>query len=214
MKPIEFDIPDKFYVPTKADLKKVRKMWAGAFTNYPMYKWMIPEDETREKLLPYMMEALANFGAKYGNIVATSKKLEGVGIFLLPHQMPMSTWKWLRAGMLKLVFKWGFKRVKRMLHVSDFVEEIMEKTAPKPFAYLMFGAVRPDMQGMGLATDMLQTAITNLGEMGIASYGETFKKKNAMLYDYIGLKLVGEHPVPGTDLTLYAHLSQPKKSDE
>lgn len=211
MKVGNLEVPDHYYIPTAADLKSVCSVWSEAFAEYPMFKYIIPDVEKRKKILPLWMESMATYGMKFGNIVATSEKMEGVGIFVMPEDMPMTIWKWIRSGMVKNLIALGWKAMKRALDLENYNEEIMKKIAPKPFAYLMFGGIRPDKQGMGLATEMLQTAIKNLGEMGIAAYGETYKKKNAMLYNHIGLKMVGEHPVPGTDLILYSHLSVPKK---
>jgi hypothetical protein len=200
-------VPDEreweMYRPTKVDFKKIATMWTKAFLEYPSYKHIIPDEDDRKKLLPLGMDVVTRFGFIYGTFAATSPEMEGVFLYLTPEQLPITTWKMIRSGMLKLIFKWPWKYCSRWLKLLDFQDAKLKVHAPKHFTYLANGAVEPGKQRAGIGSGFLKSIIVNMDKKGMGCYGETFEKSNAKLYDRIGLKVVAEYAVPESEMTMY-----------
>jgi hypothetical protein len=117
-----------------------------AFIDYPLFTWMIPNKEDREKCMPLLMEPIIKFGLKFGRIIASSSNLEGVMVYNLPENQPETEWKWIRSGMLRAILSLKRSDYKRFMYLNRQIEHVRAQQAPKPHVYLMTGAVTPDKQ--------------------------------------------------------------------
>ncbi len=197
------------YRPIKSDIKRMARVLANAFQDYPLFIWVIPNAEDRRKKLHYGFSGLVRYGLKYGEVYATSDKFEGVIIYLHSNSGPMTTWRWLKCGFLKVIFKWGRQSVNRWSSVGDSTEEFRNKNAPDPHMYLLTIGVDPPYQEKGYGSRLITSGLKRLDAKNIPAYLETFKNHNVSIYRHFKFHLCDECHLPNTDLTLYSMLHLP-----
>lgn len=92
-------LPD-YYLPTKKDLSKVACTLGDAFFDYPIHKWLIPDDIARKKNHPTIGMVFASYGFRFGNLVATSENCEGVMLYAPSSEGDATTWQLIQSGFL------------------------------------------------------------------------------------------------------------------
>ncbi len=199
-----------YYKPTKADLVKVAHTFADAFYDYPLHKYLLPDDVLRKKQHPMIGMVFATYGYKFSNLVATSENCEGIMLFASSPDGDTTTMQLVRSGLLKVLFtRWGGKWVERSDKVSKVSEKIRRKNAPDPHVYIWVLGVRPELQGKGYSRKLLAPLLKKADDDRVPCYLETFKTKNVAIYKRFGFEVVEECPVPETPLTLYSMLRKP-----
>ncbi|MEX2681833.1 MAG: GNAT family N-acetyltransferase [Candidatus Sigynarchaeota archaeon] len=198
------------YKPTKADLVKVERTFSDAFYDYPLHKYIVPDDDIRKKLLPKIFKVTAVYGYKFGNMVITSENCEGVMLYAPSNEHGPTITQLLKCGALSLVFtRWNVTWLWRFNKVSRIIDKIRKKNAPVPHIYVAYLAVHPAHQGKGYARRLLVPLLKKAGEDHVPCYLETFEAKNVEIYKRIGFKLREECTIPGTPLILYSMLWRP-----
>ena len=76
------------YKIQKKDLKNAVNVLTNAFSDDPMWKKVF-NDENKNRILT---EVMVRFCLKYGNVLSTSDKLEGI-MAITPHDKDMTTWR-------------------------------------------------------------------------------------------------------------------------
>ncbi len=199
-----------YYKPTKADLVKVARTFADAFYDYPLHEYLLPDDVLRKEQHPTIGKVYATFGYRFGNMVATSENCEGVMLYESGNDGDATVMQFLRCGVLRLLFtRWGRTWAIRSGKVSRAIDKIRRKNAPDPHVYVTLLAVLPENQGKGYARKLLAPLLKKADDDRIPCYLETFKAKNAAIYNHLGFELLEEYPVPETPLTLYSMLRRP-----
>jgi len=201
---------EAYYKPTKADLAAVARTFAEAFYDYPLHKYLLPDDATRKRAHPRIGMVYATFGYKFGNMVATSEACEGVMLYASGKDVDPTGLQFVQSGALRLLFtRWGGMWAARSFKVGKAIDTMRRKHAPDPHVYITLLAVLPEHHGKGHARKLLAPLFKNADAGRIPCYLETFKAKNVTIYEHLGFELLEECPVHGTPLTLYAMLRKP-----
>lgn len=203
---------EALYQITKKHLQAVTQTLVNAFNGYPLYSWIIPDNEVREKKIPLFFKMMTRYFLKYGKVYATSENCEGVMTIIHSDSGPITTWRLLWCGGFKLMLKWGSKYLKRLETVSEVQLDISEKNAPQQHLYLTFLAVAPPYQRKGLASQLLRPLLRYLDKDNLPCYLETFKAINVEIYKSFGFQLLGEYLIPNTTLIMYSLLRNPSPS--
>ncbi len=70
------------YKLQKGDLFKASTILGEAFSNYPIFEYIIPNSAYRRKHLKYLCHFLLRLGISKGEVIAPNDTLEGVSIWL------------------------------------------------------------------------------------------------------------------------------------
>ncbi|MBN2152600.1 MAG: GNAT family N-acetyltransferase [Candidatus Lokiarchaeota archaeon] len=198
------------YKPTKADLETVARTFAEAFYDYPLHKYLLPDDATRKREHLRIGMVYAIFGYKFGNLVATSEDCEGVMLYASGKDVDPTGLQFVRSGALRLLLtRWGGTWAMRSFKVGKAIDTMRRKHAPDPHMYVTLLAVLPEHHGKGYARRLLAPLFKSADADRIPCYLETFKANNVTIYEHLGLELLEECPVAGTPLTLYSMLRRP-----
>ncbi len=192
---------DELYRLTKEDLKPACMVLTRAFLNNPIATWHIPEETERLALLPNMWKVPLCVGIKHGDVYAPSKDLEGIAMWLPPEIVDISFWKFIKCGGLKLPFKFGFGRIRKMLHVQRFHDSTRKKYIDPPYWHFGPFGVDPEYQGKGYGSKLLRPMLARIDEEDLPIYLETEEEKNAQLYQHFGFEVVEKKVIPNTNIT-------------
>jgi ribosomal protein S18 acetylase RimI-like enzyme len=191
---------------TKADIKAAGEMLARAFQDYPLMVHFIPDGAKRSRKLPAIFRAQIKHGLKYGEVYATSARMEGVAIWF-PYHTPHDTWwSMFISGQFVIPFIVGRETVKRKIAFGKYARAVRKRVAPFPHWYLQVLGVDPKYQGQGLASRLLKPVLDRIEREAPPCYLETQAEKNVALYEHFGFKVVEEGIVPGTGIKSWAML--------
>ena len=123
---------------SKSHVKAASAVLDRAFEDFPLHVAFIPDELERRRKSRYFLEFFVRYGLLYGEVYATSPKLEAVAIWLPSEKADFTMWRMIRSGVLPYMFKLGRKTVSRMLSVADYVVSIHKTYAPFPHLYAWY----------------------------------------------------------------------------
>ena len=88
----------------KADLAQAVNVLSCAFRNYPLYDYLIPDEQKRADFIPLIHEFILKDSLAYGHTYALSQKFEGITHYLPPGKTHMDYLRIAQSGGLKLIF--------------------------------------------------------------------------------------------------------------
>jgi ribosomal protein S18 acetylase RimI-like enzyme len=146
--------------------------------------------------------------------MVTSKNIECVVYYLPYEERHISNWKMVKCGGMNIPFKMGLGFLMREQSIEKIQHDLHEKCAPFPHIYLWGIGIRPDLQGKGIAGQIIRSLLKRMKELNQICYLETAKDKNVTLYEHFGFKLIDKATISLKELkvTMYGMLWYP--SDE
>lgn len=203
---------EDLYRPRESDLAGVSETLGEAFYDYPVYKFVLQNDEARKQRHPKVFRIIANYGHRSRKIYATTKSCEGVMLCSHSDEPQATGVQLVRCGLLKALFtSWGLKYLLDLGRITKINQEVLIKNAPFPHIYLEVLGVHPSQQGKGYGSMLLNALLSKVDAEGLPCYLETFLSRNAAIYGRFGFKLLEERTIPSTPLTLYSMLREPQE---
>jgi GNAT superfamily N-acetyltransferase len=177
-----------------------------AFTEYELLRYYFP-DKTERRAAADMFAFIAlSVSLKYGEVYASSEKLEGVAAWLPPGKSPFGVWQIMRLVPLPILARFGRQGAGRMRAYGRFVDNLHRKLVPYPHWYLQIIGVDPAYQGQGISSRLLRPVLERIDRQRMPCYLETNAGKNVAIYRRFGFEVVSEDRMPGTELTIFAML--------
>ena len=150
----------------------------------------------------------------YGEVYATSSRLEGVSLWLPSEKAEMTLLGMIRAG--------GFSTVKIYLFPSKLEKEVNSRALPSlnylssnhkrlaPFRhwYLQFLGVDPVLQGEGYGSILLKSMLARIDQERLPCYLENTNEKNMPFYQHNGFRVLDKTKIPGTEIFIYVMLRE------
>jgi ribosomal protein S18 acetylase RimI-like enzyme len=177
-----------------------------AFTEYELFRHYFQDETERRAAADTFASVSLALCLKYGEVYASSEKLEGVAAWLPPGKAPFEGWQIMRAVPLSTLVKFGRQGAGRMRAYGRFVDNLHRRLVPYPHWYLQIIGVGPAYQGQGFSSRLLRPLLKRIDRERMPCYLETNSGKNAAIYRRFGFEVVSEDKMPGTELTIFAML--------
>jgi GNAT superfamily N-acetyltransferase len=167
---------------TADDVTPLARVLADAFTDDPLFTWMLPGGRRLKSRLRTMFAAemeqyvLPN----QGNVWTTSGH-DGVLT-----ELPPGAWEMPKSATGRQALKWA-RAFGTRLSVAIRVQRAMEERhLREPHFYVRTIGVRPAMQGRGVGSALMQPTLQNADSAGLATYIEASSERSAALYERLG----------------------------
>lgn len=212
------------YRVERDDMEKLQDMLTECFENDPLYMNLIPEEETRKKLLPELFECdlYEMFGtsceiyadsADFNGMVIVSDESEPynpITFYLTEFLAGLRTDGVLIKEDHSLKTLWNFLIGKDYLN-SKWTDDLHQDER----LHIIYFAVRPSMQGRGIAGHMMREIIKYADEKELMVSLETHNSKNIPMYEHFGFRIF-ETVEKHFDLTQYCMVRNyiPKPASE
>ncbi len=171
------------YKIQKKDLKNAVKVLNDAFSEESMWKEVF-DDEDKNRVLT---EVMVRFCLTYGDVVATSDKLEGV-MAIAPYGKDMTALRIIRSGAFFLSMKIS-NEAKKFKVLSDAIEEAKKGLNLDPYIHLLIMGVSQEYQGKGYGGKLVKAIIEKAEIEKKPIYLETQKEENVTLYEKYGFSV-------------------------
>ncbi len=167
------------------DTVEITGLIADAMRDGPVGRWLHPASEVRRREAPRYFEIFVEHAVRHGEVYATADaatgRLSGVALwFPLTAMIPPPVDYERR---LKEVAGDAFERA------CQLDAAIEERHPMEPHHYLAFLAVRPDDQGHGIGSALLDRHHARLDRAGIPAYLEANHVRNRDLYQRHGYQV-------------------------
>jgi len=180
-----------------------------AFTEYELFRYYFPDETERRAAADTYAFVSLSVCLKYGEVYASSEKLEGVAAWLPPGKSPFGLGQVIRSVPLSILYRFGRQGAGRMWAYGRYVDRLHRRLVPYPHWYLEIIGVDPPYQGEGFSSRLLRPMLEHVDRERIPCYLETNAEKNVAIYRRFGFEVVSEDKLSGTEVTTFAMLRKP-----
>lgn len=192
-------------------------MMARAFFDYPMWQWIMPDDDHRHRALPVSARATLRWGELIGetHVLADQQDgpIRGVAVWAQPgmadHDVDpdgtLTDW----TAVEEAIGPVGMRRFEMMVEVQ---KPVRDKHIPSDGWYLAWLGVDPAAQRGGVGSALLRDMFALLDPQGIATFLETEKAANVPYYLKHGYEVVHSGVLPDGGPEYWCFLREPGAS--
>jgi ribosomal protein S18 acetylase RimI-like enzyme len=181
-------VPPAIVTASAADLQRMVADLHAAFMDDPVLNWAFPEEEKRLRYGGRFFEMHARRLVPGG----LSWRADGGGaLWAAPgrgRESPLEMLRLARDTMRGLGIH-GARVGRGMLGIES-------KHPKEPHLYLAVVGVRPERQGQGLGSALLQPGLANADRLGLPAYLESSNPRNVSLYERHGFEVREEAHLP------------------
>jgi ribosomal protein S18 acetylase RimI-like enzyme len=196
----------------QSSVDEAASMMARAFFDYPMWQWIMPDEEHRRRALPISARASVLWGQLLGETFAVGAPMRGLAVWARPGMADEdvdpdgSRTDW--DNVVAAVGPEGMRRFETMIEVQ---KPLREKYIPEGGWYLAWLGVEPAEQKSGIGSALLRDMLDRLDEDGAATYLETEKAANVPYYLKHGYEVVHQGVLPDDGPEYFCFLRQPQQ---
>ena len=185
----------------KKDAAAAAEVLGRAFSDYPFITCFFRDDMAKGRKMAHAFAAVpVHVCLRYGEVYASSGKMEGVAAWLPPGLAPFGVRQVLRSVPLPVLFRFATSGVARMRAMGDYIEERHRQAVTVPHWYLQILGVEPAHQGQGFSSRLLRPMLARIDGEGLPCFVQTNTEKNVAIYERFGFRVVHESKVPGIDM--------------
>lgn len=189
----------KLYRVTKEDIPKLERLLSVCFSQDPLYCKLIPDEETRKRLMPELFHCDLEEMFATCEIFADSPDLNGILVvsdetepynifqyYMTEIHASLKTDEYLIKEDPSLKTLWNFVRGKDYLN-SKWTDQLHQQER----LHIIYLAVDPKMQHHGISAILMEEAISYAVAHRLMISLETHNEHNVELYKHFGFKLYG-----------------------
>jgi ribosomal protein S18 acetylase RimI-like enzyme len=165
---------------------------ARAFHDDPAWMWLIPDDERRRRVLPWLFRV--GFEVTAADVWTTVGHLRGAARWLPPGRPAMRVGPTLRA-LVTTPFRLGAATTP-FLAYGRAVEALRAEAEPGPHWYLAGIGVDPQAQRQGIGSALIAPGVEAAARDGLPTVLLTNSEANLPFYERHGFVVVREEDTP------------------
>jgi ribosomal protein S18 acetylase RimI-like enzyme len=170
-----------------------------AFFDDPLLQIVAPDEVTRRRWGPWFMSLPLQYGLRWGEVWA-NEDTSAVATWVPPGSGDMGLGRMLRLGLARMPLRLGMAGSRRFMQ-SLSATEPFHKTVDGPHWYLLAVGARPECQGQGLGSALVEVGTSRADAAGVPCYLETGTQANIDFYAKRGFEVVGQTDFDGHTLT-------------
>ena len=191
------------YVMQREDLQRFAATLADGFSGYNMFKHVCYGAYNHNLMRLFWEVSLAILPAN-AICIADSRDVNSVLVYIPPQSKDPSLLDYMKAGGMKMFFKFGIRRIIRLTRFNIEIEQVAKRYRAANDGYLMAFATRLDKQGQHYGKPLITALMNYLDSSGESCYLETVEAKNVALYQHFSFRLEGEADSKMGALSLFA----------
>ncbi len=189
--------------------KQASEVMGEAFLNDPMWRYLVPDEARRARVVSLSMNILVRYSLLYGEIY-TTPTLDGVACWLRPGQTTPLFSRLVRIGISSAPLQLGWTGLRRYIAVENYCGEVHKRVVPGRHWYLWGLGVKPSRQGQGIGGMLMQPVLARADVDHLPCYLETTNERNVPFYEKHGFNVVSDGEVPRHGLHVWAMLREPR----
>ena len=196
------------YVMQRGDIERFADTLADGFSQYNLFKYACGGEYNHRKMSHFWaFNILLNLPDAI--CIADSKEANSVLIYIPPRSKEPGLLSYLKARIVKMVFKTGVRRSIRLSHFDAEAQKVARRYKTPDDGYLFAFATRLDKQGQNYGKPLMNALLRYLDATGQGCYLETLNPGNVGLYEHFSFSLKEQTEIKSGGLTLFA-MHRPK----
>ena len=191
------------YVMQHTDIQHFATTLADGFSQYNMFKHVCYGTYNHDLMRLFWEVSLAILPDN-AICIADSKDANSVLIYIPPKSKEPSLLDYIKAGGVKMFFKFGIRRIIRLTRFNIEIAQVAKRYRAANDGYLMTFATCLDKQGQRYGKPLITALLNHLDASGESCYLETLEAKNIALYQHFAFQLTGQTESQMGDLKLFA----------
>ena len=192
-----------------ADKDLASNLIARALYDYPLFRYLIPDDRQRTKRLPILTGYLVRVGLLYGEVYITSPNLEGVAVWLPPKLNLNLVDLLFRIGIVTCPFKLGFKAFNNILSYISHVETVCQTQLSTDYWYLQVISVDLAYQKQCYGKRLIEPMLAKFKAQNLPCCLDTEEESSVAYYERYGFEVIDESPIAGTNSNCWIMVKYP-----
>ena len=185
------------------DIQRFATTLADGFSQYGMFKHVCYGTYNHDLMRLFWEVSLALL-PNNAICIADSKEANSVLAYIPPKSKEPSLLDYMKAGGMKMLFKFGIRRIIRLTRFNIEIEQVAKRYRTANDGYLMAFATRLDKQGQHYGKPLITALLNHLDDSGESCYLETLEPKNVALYQHFSFQLTGQKESQMGNLSLFA----------
>ena len=182
----------------KNKLKNAADVLIQAFMDHEVPCYIQPDRNKRYRAIEILFSGTCKITNSYGHLQTDSEQVNGVFTWFPPGTYPVSFWQMLKTGGLISPFIAGIKPSLKILKSINFIDKIkIDLLKGRPYWYLAFAGILPEMQGKHIGTNMINKMHSHLDKNKEISILEANSEKSVRFWKRSGYRVIAEHEIPG-----------------
>jgi hypothetical protein len=177
----------------KNDIDKAAQVLGRSFIDYPIFKYVFPDDQYRKNKISYLFAFLIKLGMLNGEVYASSKNMEAVSIWINSSNAKSPLISALKAGIISLNLKVDSKSVKRFSEIGLKKQKIRSNIINENYYLLDVIGVDPQFRKNGFARLLIESKLSSIDKYKTPCYLETSNRDNLNIYKKFGFNLIHEY---------------------
>jgi GNAT superfamily N-acetyltransferase len=173
------------------DVPTIARALARAFDDDPVMNWVFPNDAGRPARLEAAFALYLRRIWLLENECYGTERLFGAALWLPPGKWKISVARQLR--LLPSMIAVNGRDLPRLLRVLHKMETVHPEEPPS--YYLAVLGVEPEQQGHGFGSALMQPVLERCDRERIPAYLESSKRRNVVLYERHGFRVIEEMKV-------------------
>jgi ribosomal protein S18 acetylase RimI-like enzyme len=178
-----------------ADLEKAANLLTLTMMNYPVFTYVMPKSTVRQNKLRHVLRFILNVGSYEGEVVAPSKDIEAIAIWLRSDGRRLSPRQALLAGFATLPFRVGLPTMNRLLSLAKSKQTQRTKILAGRYYLLDMLGVDPRLQSHGYGRFLIEQKLNDIDSEGLQCYLETSDEHNVGYYSRFGFELIHQYAI-------------------
>ena len=204
-------ISEHLYSLSRQDIPRAVEVLYDAFQHDPVFNAIFEGSSPEQHKVLY--ETAMRYCMKYGQVWATSEKLEGVAGWVWGKHARMTPWRMLVSGALWPAFKMGQEYSQRMATVFQPIDQDRHShMGEHAFLYLFMIGVASQHQGQGHGRLLLDEVIKFAESDQLPVYLETETENNVQLYQHFGFEVLNKVDLPVVHLPMWEMVRKPSSA--
>ena len=187
----------------RGDIQRFATTLADGFSQYNMFKHVCYGTYNHDLMRLFWEVSLALLPDN-AICIADSKDANSVLIYIPPKSKEPDLLDYMKAGGLKMLFKFGIRRIVRLTRFNIEIEQVAKRYRAANDGYLMAFATRLNKQGQHYGKPLITALLNHLDTSGEGCYLETLEAKNIALYQHFSFLLEGQTDSQMGNLTIFA----------
>ncbi len=172
------------------DEERVAPVLARAFADDPLFVWIEPEAEARQRFLAPFMLALAKRSHRFAEAFTTAGELLGASLWKGPSLRQLSAAQLADSGLDRLHELLSPTAFDRFERGTGQIDALLERDAPEPHWYLGVLGVEPTSQGLGLGERLMRPIVERADAERLPITLETTRERNVEFYRRRGFEIL------------------------
>jgi|CXWL01.1.fsa_nt_gi ribosomal protein S18 acetylase RimI-like enzyme len=203
--------PEDVYRLDESHIDQAVGLLARAFSNKPLWSWVLPDEDRRRRALPISMRATVVWGLILGESYGLGDPLTGIAIWAPPGMADADVD--LGAAGTDAAAAIGPEGIARFEAKDEIQRPLREQFMGTTGWYLQLLGVDPAAQRTGAGKALLSAMFARLDEEGAPAYHETEHDVNVAYYLKQGYEIVHEGVVPDGGPAYWCFLRQPQHTN-